>query len=199
MPETTGAASPRRILVASALALVVAVLVLVTAVLPAEYGIDPLGTGEAFGLLALSRISPIQSESGEYRLDSAELKLGPYEWVEYSYRLEEGAGMLYTWQATGRVSYNLHSAPDGAPPGFADSFDAQESDQAHGTYVAPYSGVHGWYWENVGEEPLVINLTTAGFYSDARETRDRVGGYHDLTDVRGNTIPAGDAGGGEPR
>ena len=195
----TTTTSPRKIAAAAGLALVTAALVLVGAVLPAEYGIDPLGTGDAFGLLALSQVSPVGPESDEYRLDSVELRLGPYEWVEYSYRLEAGAGMLFSWKATGSVSYNLHSAPEGAPVGYAESFDAQESDQAHGSYIAPYSGVHGWYWENVGEEPLTINLATAGFYTAAREARDRVGGFHDLTDIRGNPIPAGDAGRGEAR
>ena len=199
MAQTKNTASPRKIAAAAALALITAALVLVGAVLPAEYGIDPLGTGETFGLLALSQVSPIGPESDEYRIDSVELRLGPYEWVEYSYRLEEGAGMLFSWKATGSVSYNLHSAPEGAPVGYAESFDAQESDQAHGSYIAPYSGVHGWYWENVGEEPLTINLATAGFYTAAREARDRVGGFHDLTDIRGNPIPAGDAGRGEAR
>ena len=43
----------KRLAVATAIALAVAALVLVAAVLPAEYGIDPLGTGKALGLTAL--------------------------------------------------------------------------------------------------------------------------------------------------
>jgi len=87
------------------------------------------------------------------------------------------------------VSYNFHGAPDGAPPGYAESFDAQESAQANGTYTAPFSGIHGWYWENTGTEEVTITLTTAGFYSTAHEARDRVSGYHELTDIRGNALP----------
>lgn len=197
--QTRGTASPRKIAVAAGVALLIAVVVLFGAVLPAEYGIDPLGTGEALGLLALSQVSPIGPELGEYKLDASELRLGPGEWVEYSYRLEEGAGMLFTWQATGSVSYNLHSAPDGAPVGYAESFDARDGTQAHGSYTAPFTGVHGWYFENLGEEYLTISLTTAGFYSDARETRDQVGGYHDLTDIRGRRISADNGEGGDAR
>src|SRR4030095_15515352 len=49
--------STGRIVAASAIALVVALVVLVVAVLPAEYGIDPLGTGKALGLLELAQAS----------------------------------------------------------------------------------------------------------------------------------------------
>jgi hypothetical protein len=37
-------------------AVLIAALVFVGAVLPAEYGIDPLGTGDALGLLALAQV-----------------------------------------------------------------------------------------------------------------------------------------------
>jgi hypothetical protein len=47
--------SVRAIVMATGLALVVAAVLLVTAVLPAEYGIDPLGTGKALRLTDLSK------------------------------------------------------------------------------------------------------------------------------------------------
>ena len=183
--------SVKKIALAAAVSLLVAALVFVGAVLPAEYGQDPFGTGELFGLLALAQVAAITAEDGEHRLDAAELELRPSEWVEYTYRLREGASMLYSWQATGPVSYNFHSAPDGAPPGYAESFDAQESDVARGSYTAPFTGVHGWYWENLGTEEVTITLSTAGFFRDAHEARDRVDGYHALTDIRGNPVRDG--------
>ena len=183
--------SVKRIAAAAVGALVVGALVFVGAVLPAEYGVDPLGTGELLGFLALAQVAAISAETAEYHLDSAELVVRPSEWVEYTYRIEEGASMLYSWQATGPVTYNFHSAPDGAPPGYAESFDARESDVAHGRYTAPFTGVHGWYWENLGASEVTITLSTAGFYADAHEARDRVDGYHSLTDLRGNPVRDG--------
>lgn len=189
MAETTQTTSPRTIAVASLGALLVAGLLLVAAVLPAEYGYDPLGTGQALGLLGLAQVPAVALEDDEYRVDSAEISIGPYEWVEYTYRLEEGTSMLFSWQATGDLDYNLHSAPDGAPPGYAESFDAQVNDQAHGSYTAAFTGVHGWYWENPSDKEVMLSLHTAGFYLEAHEARDRVDGYHPLTDLRGNEVP----------
>ena len=180
--------SIRRLGLAALASLLIAALVFAGAVLPAEYGVDPLGTGELFGLLALAQVAAITAEEDEYRIDTVELPLPPGAWVEYTYRLEEGAAMLYTWRATGPLEYNFHSAPDGAPPGYAESFDARESDAADGSYIAPFAGVHGWYWENPGASAVTITVHTAGFYRDAHVARDRADGYRTLTDVRGNPV-----------
>ncbi len=56
MPDTNPEpASLRRIAQGTIVAAIVAIVVLVTAVLPAEYGIDPTGIGDAFGLTVLSQ------------------------------------------------------------------------------------------------------------------------------------------------
>ena len=188
MTQAVEPASPRKVAIASAVALLVAALLLVTVVLPAEYGIDMLGAGAALGLLGLAQEQPIALEDDEYRLDEAVLRIGPGGWLEYTYRMEAGATMLFSWQATGPLEYNFHSAPDGAPPGYAESFDAQENDSAHGAYSAPFTGVHGWYWENRTDAEVTISFWTAGFYSEAHEARDRADGYHPLTDLRGNEV-----------
>ena len=187
-----GAPSAKKIVVAIGVALLVALVVVFGAVLPAEYALDPLGTGRALGLLALSQVRPIKSSDTAYKTDMVEFRLAPTEWVESTYRLEEGTSMVFSWESSGVVSYNFHSAPDDAPPGYAQSFDAQELDRAHGSYTAPFSGVHGWYWENLGSDYLTITLTTAGFYASAHEARDRVSGERRLTDPRGRPLSSPD-------
>ena len=188
MAQTVEPASPRKVAIATLVALLVAALLLFTVVLPAEYGIDMLGVGAALGLLGLAQEQPVALQDDEYRLDEAVLRVGPGGWLEYTYRMEAGATMLFSWQATGPLEYNFHSAPDGAPPGYAESFDAQENDRAHGTYTAPFTGVHGWYWENMTDAEVTISFWTAGFYSEAHQARDRADGYHALTDLRGNEV-----------
>ena len=57
-----------RIAIATALAMIGAIVILVVAVLPAEYGIDPLGTGKAFGLadLAPAHFLDVTTRAGEH-------------------------------------------------------------------------------------------------------------------------------------
>jgi len=171
--------SPRKILLATGAALVVAAAILVVAVLPAEYGIDPLGTGKALGLDALARAgsATIAPRVEGFKTDRREFLLGPYESVEYKYQIEKGASMLYSWRATGKVAYDFHSEPAGGPEGYAESFDKQERTDGHGTYTAPFNGIHGWYWENPSLSEVRISIVTAGFYSVAREFFD--GGTRD--------------------
>ena len=127
MPVDDSAARPggvtpppvRNILIATAAAAVAAAIILVVAVLPAEYGIDPLGTGRLLGLtdLAGGSSGAITRQDAAYKTNTASFELGPYEFVEFKYRLEQGATMVYSWTATGPVIYDFHSEPDGAPAG----------------------------------------------------------------------------------
>jgi hypothetical protein len=176
----------RNILIATATAAVAAAIILVVAVLPAEYGIDPLGTGRLLGLtdLAGGSSGAITRQDAAYKTNTASFELGPYEFVEFKYRLEQGASMVYSWTATGPVIYDFHSEPEGAPPGYAESFDKAQALSANGTYTAPFPGIHGWFWENPGTKAVTITLTTAGFYTTAQEFRDNDSSFHPLDDIR---------------
>jgi hypothetical protein len=175
----------RNILAATGIAFAVACLLLFVAILPAEFGFDPLGTGRLLGLTALSDSGPraIEPQPAVFKRDATQFILGPYEFLEYKYRLEKGGSMLFSWEATGPVIYDFHSEPDGAPAGYAQSFDKQTLPQAHGTYTAPFSGIHGWFWENPGSKTVTIKLTTAGFFSAAQEFKDNDSSFHELSEV----------------
>ena len=160
----------RKIVLATGAAVLVAAIVLVVAVLPAEFGIDPLGIGRLLGLTALADdTGAIHKETGEYRTDSTTFELGSYSATEYKYTLPEGGSMVFSWKATKPVIYDFHSEPEGGPEGYAESFDKGTSAEHHGTYTAPFAGIHGWYWENPGSGEVTITLNTSGFYTAAQE------------------------------
>jgi hypothetical protein len=114
---------------------------------------------------------PVGQYPAEYKFDVVEIALEPYEYVEYKYHLEKGASMLYAWTATSPLIHDLHGEPDAAVNGAEESFDKQDRKEAYGSLTAPFSGIHGWYWENPGRETINIRLTSAGFYSAALEIR----------------------------
>lgn len=177
--------SKRRILMATLVALVVAALILVIAVLPAEYGLDPLGTGGLLGLteLAPGRADVVTPETSDFKVDNVKFVLGPFESVEYKYRLNQGGSMVYAWKATGELIYDFHSEPDGAPEGYAESFDQARASELRGTYRAPFTGIHGWFWENRTQADVTITLTSAGFYSGALEFRGNDVSPRPVTDL----------------
>jgi hypothetical protein len=172
-----------KIAVAAGVALLVAGLILVTAVLPAEYGLDPLGTGEALGLASIAPPPPAEAaqavptdlepvrpgantpQAAAFKRDVVTFKLGPSQGLEYKYQMEKGGSMLYSWRATGTVKFDFHGEPVGAPRGYAESYEMGEKQSADGAFFAPTSGIHGWYWENTTANPVTVTLTSAGFYS----------------------------------
>jgi hypothetical protein len=166
--------SGRGLLKATSLSVVVAAVLLVTVVLPAEYGLDPLGTGSALGLTGLSRTGPAEltEQSTPFRQDRIAFELTPFESVEYKYRLEAGAAVSFSWRANGEVVFDFHAEPDGAEAGYAESFEQGRASAGDGTYVAPFSGIHGWFWENRGASTVTVTLDASGFFGVATEFRD---------------------------
>jgi hypothetical protein len=173
------------------MAAAVAAVVLVGAVLPAEYGIDPTGVGARLGLLQLAAAADADASAAAmaleplrpgantpqpavFRRDVREFELGPFEGMEYKYRVDEkGAAFVYAWTATDAVKVDFHGEPDGAKPGYAEFYEQlAAASSAQGTFIAPSPGIHGWYWENQGAARVTVRLTSAGFYSRGIEFRE---------------------------
>jgi hypothetical protein len=181
----------QRLAVAAGATLLGAGLILVMFVLPAEFAVDPLGTGATFGLLPLGVVGQqvdelnktaaaaggagqaaiIVAQEKPFQQESVDFKLKPGEGMEYKYRLDKGEALLYSWNATAPVDYELHAEPDGAPAGYAQSYEKSASNGASGTLTAPFPGIHGWYWENKTAQEVTVTLKTAGYYNLSHEFR----------------------------
>lgn len=170
----------RSIAKAAAIAFVVAAVVLVAVILPAEYGVDPIGTGRALGLLDIynSRTvsappitpaagGPLFPQSSPFRVDSRMLIVPSLGSLEFKYELTKGASMTYSWRATAPIDFDFHTEAAGRPNA-SDTFERGEAAESHGFYTAPYDGIHGWYWENLNDTDVTISLSAAGGFSEGR-------------------------------
>lgn len=180
-----------RIAVAAGAALLIAGLVLVAFVLPAEYAVDPLGTGARSGLLELGETGKqvaaldaaaadgavgqgalVAREQRSFAEEAVDFVIDPGQGMEYKYRLDKGKALLYSWKATAPVHVEFHAEPDGGPKGYAQTYEKQDAVmEAAGTLTAPFSGIHGWFWENRTDQPVTVALRSAGFYSLSHEFR----------------------------
>jgi hypothetical protein len=106
-----------------------------------------------------------------YASDTTQIELAPYDYVEYKYRLAKGSAMVYAWTASAAVIADFHGAPDGGGDADEVSVDKGTRPGGSGTLTAAFDGMHGWYWENPGSSPITITVTSAGFYSQAVESR----------------------------
>lgn len=186
--ESAGDAQ-HRVAAAAGIALLVAGLLLVTVVLPAEFAVDPLGVGAKLGLMDLGVVGKqvaalkdagrdgtnqaalFVGQEQPFNHDTVEFMLPPGGSIEYKYRLEKGESLLYSWKAPAPIDYEFHAEPDGAPRGYAQSYEKSHGSRQDGTLIAPFNGIHGWYWENTTAQPVTVSLSTAGFYNLAHEFR----------------------------
>ncbi len=85
--------------------------------------------------------------------------------VEYKAVMDEGDSIVYRWQVkTGQAYFDFHGHPTAGETKFYNRYRAGESDSGSGSIVAAFSGHHGWYWLNISDHPIVIELEVAGFF-----------------------------------
>tara|TARA_B100000530_G_scaffold330784_1_gene274602 strand:+ start:606 stop:1178 length:573 start_codon:yes stop_codon:yes gene_type:complete len=165
--------SNKNIIFAIVSALAIGVIVLFAAILPAEFGIDPLGIGNLTGLTDLSRSeNPFEEQLEYHRSDYVEFELGPFQSVEYKYTMDLDAPLVFTWIANDEVYYDMHAEPAGLGEEFAESFEQGNDVSRTGSFHAPFAGIHGWFWENRGSRTINVKLYAAGFFLDSTVFRD---------------------------
>ncbi|MBT3530246.1 MAG: hypothetical protein HOF74_04375 [Gammaproteobacteria bacterium] len=171
--QNTTPPSTRNIIIASCIAFAVAMVVLFTAILPAEFGRDPLGTGELLGLNVLSaEENPFEEHAEIHRTDYVEFILEPFQSVEYKYLMDLDAPMIFSWVADGEVYYDMHAEPAGLGEEYAESFEQGNADRRMGSFHAPFAGIHGWFWENRSLNTIVVEVYSSGYYQTSTVFRD---------------------------
>lgn len=110
-------------------------------------------------------------QSAEYRTDTIDIPLGPGGELEYKLDLEEGATIVYEWNAL-----NLTNADDlwSEFHGHTERFGDEQGDlmfyrnaaggSEKGMLIAPFRGIHGWYLRNDSDEDITVRLEVAGYY-----------------------------------
>ena len=178
--------SARSLAVATLLSAIVAGVLLVTVILPAEYGVDPTGAGRALGLYRGPAAGGVDAETAAaaaqgtmpagtatltrspvpYRSDEMSLVLKPGEGGEIKAVMAAGQHFVYKWTASGgTVDVDMHGEAFNPTGEEATSYwkdEYQPGDQ--GIFTAPVAGRHGWFWQNLNDDPVTITVTTSGFY-----------------------------------
>lgn len=205
--STVATASKLQLLRGVLAAIVIAGILLVVAVLPAEYGIDPTGVGHKIGLKSLSSSADgkvdnapkekssvqtnfksadtsladdvdsiahtaktiVSKQTVAYRTDTREIVLAPGKGIEIKTRLAKGATLIYTWKTKNgeKISHDFHGDPINAKGDEFESFIEEKGvSESTASLIAPFTGVHGWYWKNNGTTPVTVLLQASGFYTE---------------------------------
>lgn len=196
---TAAGSSSSSLLKGTVIALVTAMLILVVAVLPAEYGVDPTGLGRVLGLTEMGEIKQALAREAAAgaaadvpaanspaapaevappsaaAIDSAwthttQVPLAPGEGKEVKLLMAKGARASFEWSTTGGpVNHDTHGDSTGAPKSYINYRKGTGVERDSGELVALMDGAHGWFWRNRGKQPVVVTLRTRGEYAELKK------------------------------
>ena len=168
----------------------VAAILLVTTVLPAEYGIDPTGIGRVINLTPMGEMKRAEAQSaeavetGDILLDAepttpaastaplagaqkgeVTLTLQPNEGTEVKATMAAGDEITYEWSTDGpTINWELHGEEIGAASSDYTSYEKGTSKGECGRFRAPFEGTHGWYWRNRSGAPITVTVRASGTF-----------------------------------
>lgn len=179
------------------LALIAAAVILVTIVLPAEYGIDPTGIGRATGLAEMGEIKTELAQEAEEDRQSGDhgdqtslldsflggfigtahaqpvwkdeviFTLAPGEFIEVKLVMQDGDTAEYSWTAEGGRINYDLHAHGGSKS--IDYEKGRGKTSGEGDFTAPFAGDHGWFWRNRDKADVTVTLQVRGDYSAVKQ------------------------------
>jgi len=119
------------------------------------------------GKEALSRTYP-----AGYRTDAVDVPIkGNNGELEYMIRMKAGDTVVYSWEVPSignpqsfNTEFHGHTEPAPGQPGDLMFYEKASGSKASGSLIAPWQGIHGWYWQNRSETAVTVRLRMAGFY-----------------------------------
>lgn len=177
------------LIAASLGAAALAALIVLVAILPAEFHQDPTGLGKLTGLSRLwapddQEVDPdaagvprAREYDIAYRTDTVEIPLGGFldgintSSLEYKVRMKKDATLVYSWEVTGLANprefeFDQHGHTI-AKPGEGMSVASYRKGfgvKQQGALSAPFDGIQGWLFANLGDGRAVVHLKLAGYY-----------------------------------
>ncbi|MDP7592097.1 MAG: hypothetical protein QF552_05255 [Litorilituus sp.] len=147
-------------------------IALITIILPAEYNIDPTGLGKKLGLTVFNNekttaTSERLTNTTKKTTETIAVIVPPGRGVEYKFTMEQYQKLTYEWQTdSASLYFDLHGEPKGDTTGYFESYAIATLNEMKGSFTAPFSGSHGWYWKNNLDTQVTVQLTVIGEYTD---------------------------------
>ena len=175
-----------QLLKSTVIAIIVAIILLVMVILPAEYGTDPTGVGKQLGLkemgeIKMSLLDETQKKSSQENAassididhtediieneDVVEQTLKPGQAIEIKLEMKSGALVQYKWETSkGGLNYDLHGDGYKGSQKFVSYKKGRMVQSDSGELQAEFDGYHGWFWRNRENYSVTVNLKTSGDY-----------------------------------
>ncbi|MGH1376739.1 MAG: transmembrane anchor protein [Alphaproteobacteria bacterium] len=191
--------STGKLIKSTIIAVITAGVLLITVVMPSEYGIDPTGIGQAIGLKKMgeiktslaeeaaadkakdlaTKVEPIKQEENvtetqsfaETRSDEIQVTLAPDEGTEIKVKMAKDANVSYEWWTDGdKANFDVHAASKKLKISYHRYYKGSDTRKS-GEITAAFDGSHGWFWRNRSDKNMTITLKTTGEYSNIKEMK----------------------------
>lgn len=179
-----------RLLAAVGGSLIAAILIVLGAIIPAEFGRDPLGLGRLSGLARLWAPEEVNIDTRTaagprareyamgFRSDVIEIPLGGFlegrqrSELEYKVSMKKDATLIYEWEVLGasrfddfHYDFHGHTTPANRDERMVVATYRQGFGlKKQGALTAPFDGIQGWQFTNTTEKPIVVRVRLSGFY-----------------------------------
>lgn len=194
-PDREDLPSTAKLIRSTIFAAAVALALLVTVVMPAEYALDPTGAGQFLGLIEMGEIKQQLAEEAaadetaqmaaeprpapeakpepepepveRQRQDEVRVVLAPGEGTEFKLTMEEGSVARFSWVAEGGpINYDTHGNGSGKSISYEKGRGVPEDE---GELQAAFTGDHGWFFRNRNDSSITLTLRTSGNYGELKK------------------------------
>lgn len=200
MNETAGPTdtlpTSRTLLRTTLIAAAVACVLVVGAVLPAEYGVDPTGVGRMLGLTQMGKLklvlmqeeadlqraataaavnSTVANAAGDsanapVHRDSITVTIAPQEGIEVKLAMTKDQLASYSWSAdSGAILFDLHGEGPASAGRPSQSYGQGVLRRADGDIVAAFDGNHGWFWRNPTSHKITVTVKAWGDFAELKK------------------------------
>ncbi len=169
--------------------LVAGALIVLGAIMPAEYNVDPLGLGKLSGIARLwapeeknidasAAGAPLARDYDTApRTDVIEIPLTDFlggakgSELEYKVHMKKDASLVYEWEVIGagraddfHFDFHGHTTPAPGEEMTVATYRQAYGLKAQGALTAPFDGIQGWQFSNSSDKPVVVRVRLTGFY-----------------------------------
>ena len=112
-----------------------------------------------------------EQEAG-YREAEYSIPLAAGDALEHKIMMREGDMVVYEWSVAMAdaslltAEFHGHTERVGEAPGTVMFYKIHQDGRESGALSAPFTGIHGWYFNNSSDEDIVVQLKVSGFFSD---------------------------------
>lgn len=111
-------------------------------------------------------------QGSDYREAAYSIPLASGEALEHKITMQADDIVVYTWTVAMAdpslltAEFHGHTERVGEEPGTVMFYKVHQDGRESGALRAPFTGIHGWYFNNQSDEDIVVELRVAGFFAD---------------------------------